>query len=103
MHAVLDPVYAQHLRAAGFNGLVISDALWEISNRPATVVQALKSVDVVLVPSPRQVDEAIPVILDALRTGQLDGTEMWKKLQRILPFRTYAIAHRPPRLLDVLK
>ena len=100
--AVLDPVYSQHLRTAGFKGLVISDALWEISNRPATVVQALKSVDVVLLPSPRQVDEAIPMILDALRTGQLDRADMWAKLNRVASFKAAALARREPLLVNLL-
>lgn len=101
--AVLDPVYRQHLRAAGFNGLVISDALWEISNRPTTVVQALKSVDIVLLPSPRQVDEAIPVILEAMRTGQLDTTDMQAKLYRVAAFKAAALAKREPLLVDLLR
>lgn len=100
--AVLDPVYAHHLRAAGFKGLVISDAIWEISNRPVTVVQALKSVDVVLLPSPRQVDEALPVISEALRTGQLDAADMRAKLSRVAAFKAAALAGRGPLLVDLL-
>ncbi|MBO7752390.1 glycoside hydrolase family 3 N-terminal domain-containing protein [Burkholderia pseudomallei] len=100
--AVLDPVYAQHLRAAGFKGLVISDAIWEISNRPVTVVQALKSVDIVLLPSPRQVNEAIPVILEALRTGQLNAADMRAKLDLVAGFKAAALARREPLLVDIL-
>ncbi len=99
--AVLDPVYVQHLRKAGFKGLVMTDALWEISNRPQTVVQALKAgADVILLPQPRQVDEAMPFILAALQSGGLDPTVMRDRLDRIAAFKAAAIARRKPAAID---
>lgn len=95
--AVLDPVYVRRLRAAGFRGLVMTDALWEISNRPQTVVQALQAgADVILLPQPRQVDEAIPLIVAALQNGTLDPEAMRDRLDRIAAFKTAAIARRTP-------
>ena len=99
--AVLDPVYARHLRAAGFRGLAMSDALWEVSNRPETVVQALKSVDVVVLSQPRQVDEAIPFILSAMQDGTLNPDDVRAKLARVEAFRAAAIARRKPSSVDV--
>ncbi|MGF6570132.1 beta-glucosidase-like glycosyl hydrolase [Paraburkholderia sp. GAS333] len=98
--AVLDPVYARHLRAAGFRGLVMSDALWEVSNRPEAVVQALKSVDIVVVSTPRRVDEAIPRIIAALQTGALDPDDMRAKIDRVAAFKTAAIARRKTSPID---
>ncbi|WP_178392098.1 glycoside hydrolase family 3 N-terminal domain-containing protein [Burkholderia sp. SRS-W-2-2016] len=100
--AVLDPVYTKHLRAAGYRGLVMSDALWEISNRPQTVVQALKSVDVVVLSQPRQVDEAIPFVLDALQVGTLNPDDMRAKLDRVASFKAAAIARRTPSPIGLL-
>ncbi|NIF54973.1 glycoside hydrolase family 3 N-terminal domain-containing protein [Burkholderia sp. Ax-1724] len=95
--AVLDPVYVQRLRAAGFHGLVMTDALWEISNRPQAVVQALQAgADVILLPQPRQVDEAIPLILAALQSGALDPAVMRDRLDRVAAFKAAAIARRTP-------
>lgn len=100
--AVLDPVYTKHLRAAGYKGLVMSDALWEVSNRPETVVQALKSVDVVVLSQPRQVDEAIPFILAALQAGDLNPDDVRAKLARVEAFRAAAVARRKPSPTDAL-
>ncbi|WP_186020526.1 glycoside hydrolase family 3 N-terminal domain-containing protein [Burkholderia gladioli] len=95
--AVLDPMYVQRLRKAGFRGLVMTDALWEISNRPQTVVQALKAgADVILLPQPRQVDEAMPYILAALQSGDLDPATMRDRLDRVAAFKAAAIARRKP-------
>lgn len=95
--AVLDPLYVRRLRAAGFKGLVMTDALWEISNRPQTVVQALQAgADVILLPQPRQVDEAIPLILAALQSGALAPVVMRDRLDRIAAFKAAAIARRTP-------
>jgi len=77
--AILDPVYVRHLRAADFQDLVISDALSEISNQPATAVQALKSADVVLLASPEQGYAAIPTVLSALRSGELNADDIQAK------------------------
>lgn len=99
--AVLDPVYVQRLRQAGFRGLVMTDALWEISNRPQTVVQALKAgADVILLPQPRQVDEAMPFILAALQSGDLDPVVMRDRLDRVAAFKAAAIARRKPAAVD---
>ncbi|MFM0594004.1 glycoside hydrolase family 3 N-terminal domain-containing protein [Paraburkholderia dilworthii] len=100
--AVLDPVYTQHLRAAGFKGLVMSDAIWEVSNRPQVVVQALKSVDLVVVSLPQNVDEAIPLILAALQSGDLNPADMRAKLDRVAAFKAAAIARRKTSPVDVL-
>ncbi len=94
--AILDPVYVRHLRAAGFQDLVISDALAEISNQTATAVQALKSADVVLLASPEQGYAAILAVLSALRSGELNEDDICEKLHRAAAFRARIIANRQP-------
>lgn len=72
-----------------YNGLLISDALWEIEASPRAILLALKVNDWVMVAYPHQVEAALPVIRAALKNRQITEIDIQNKLQRIESFKAH--------------
>lgn len=86
--AFLEPKYRQWIvNDLHYNKVIISDALWEINAEPNTIIMALKTVDWVMVGYSRSVEEALPLIHQAIREGILSTKEIQDKLNKIQTFK----------------
>lgn len=91
--AVLDPIYTRRLRQR-FGGLVITDAIWALNAEPSTIVQAMRSADVIMVPSEKEMTAALPAIRAALADGRLQANDVRASLERARSVREHALQQR---------
>lgn len=84
MNPVVRDLIRNHL---SYKGLLISDALWEIEASPKAVLMALKVVDWVMLGTPAEAEDALPLIRQGIKTGLFTEAEVREKLNRIDEFR----------------
>ena len=86
--AFIEPKYREIIQQQQhINKLLISDALWEIEATPETIIRALKTVDWVMVGYAQSVEDVIPYIKKAIKTGDLKNDLIQEKLDKIKEFK----------------
>lgn len=70
-----------------YQGLLISDALWEIEASPKAILMALKVNDWVMVGYPQQVEITLPILQAAIKNGIFSEVEIRDKLNKISHFK----------------
>lgn len=66
---------------------IISDALWEIEATPQTIIRALKTVDFVMVGTPKTVEDSLPYIQEAIKKGELKKEDIQHKISLFNSFQ----------------
>lgn len=86
--SLLEPKVGEWLRnQLHYQGIIISDSLWEIEASPTTIIRALQTVDWVMVGYTSSVEEALPFIQQALKKGILKKDDLLLKIKKIEAFK----------------
>jgi beta-N-acetylhexosaminidase len=87
--ASMTPVFAEWLRQ-GFDGLIITDALDELTVTPELVRGVANTADMFMILAPADRDRFEQMLLDAIADGSVSREALYAKLDRINRYRAWS-------------